>query len=186
VSHVSGRRSERVMSQEFNMRRLAGMAAVMCVVAALGLSGWWMHAAGAADVAAAPPQIRTSVVALKDAPANRGDWGVMHPYFVGQTDATRNVFVATATVEPGKAVHHAHRHVEEEYLLITRGSGTWHLDGKEFPANKGDMLYVAPWTYHGIRNTGTELLEFVVFKYAGKGVPTPERPDDGRPDVLSP
>jgi mannose-6-phosphate isomerase-like protein (cupin superfamily) len=167
------------------MRKLAGMAALMCLVAGFSLLGWRLHVAGAADAPdKAPPRIRTSVVPQKDAPAHRGDWGVMRPYFVGQTDATRNVFVATATVEPGKAVHHAHRHVEEEYLLITKGSGTWHLDGREFPAETGDMLYVAPWIYHGIRNTGTEPLEFVVFKYHGKGVPAPDRPDDGKEDEL--
>jgi mannose-6-phosphate isomerase-like protein (cupin superfamily) len=67
--------------------------------------------------------------------------------------------------------------------LITRGSGTWNLDGKEFPAKAGDMLYVQPWVYHGFTNTGTEPLVFVVLRYHSKGLPVPARPDD-RPNEL--
>ncbi len=131
-----------------------------------------------------PAAIRSAVVPLKDTPANRGDWGVMRPYFTGQTGGTTAVFAAAGTINPGKSVHGSHRHAEEEYLVITAGSGTWELAGKEFPASKGDMLYVDPWVFHGIKNTGKEPLDFIVFKYTAKGVPTPKHPDDGKPDEL--
>ncbi|GAF97229.1 unnamed protein product, partial [marine sediment metagenome] len=67
--------------------------------------------------------------------------------------------------------------------VVARGSGTWSLAGKEFPANLGDILYVEPWVYHGLTNTGTEPLVFVVVRYSAKGVKTPPRPD-ARPDEL--
>jgi len=31
-------------------------------------------------------------------------------------------------VKPGKAVHRAHRHAQEEYLIVAEGSGTWSLE----------------------------------------------------------
>lgn len=131
-----------------------------------------------------PAAIRSAVVPLKDTLANRGDWGVMRPYFTGQTGGTKAVFAAAGTIHPGKSVHGSHRHAEEEYLVITAGSGTWELAGREFPAAKGDMLYVDPWVFHGIRNTGKEPLDFIVFKYTAKGVPAPQHPGDGKPDEL--
>ena len=63
------------------------------------------------------------------------------------------------------------------------GSGKWSLAGKEFPANIGDILYVEPWVYHGLTNTGTGTLVFVVVRFNAKGVQIPQRPDD-RPDEL--
>lgn len=38
------------------------------------------------------------------------------------------------------------------------------------------MLYAAPWDVHGITNTGTTPLTFVVWKWDNKGVPLPEKP----------
>ena len=79
-------------------------------------------------------------------------------------------------LKPGQQIHPPHQHSDEEFLFVTEGSGRWHLDGKEFPANKGDAIYAAPWVVHGITNTGNSPLTFVVFKWNGKGVKTPEAP----------
>ena len=72
------------------------------------------------------------------------------------------LLVATAVVQPGKAVHRAHRHAPEEYLVVTEGTGVWHLDGKEFPAKPNDVLYVEPWVYHGLTNTGEKPLTLTI------------------------
>jgi mannose-6-phosphate isomerase-like protein (cupin superfamily) len=100
----------------------------------------------------------------------------MRTYFRGETRGTTNAFVAIAVVRPGQAVHPAHRHAEEEYLVITEGSGRWHLDGKEFPATKGDVLYASPWIMHGLVNTGDTPLTFFVAKWSSKGVAAPPAP----------
>jgi mannose-6-phosphate isomerase-like protein (cupin superfamily) len=130
-----------------------------------------------------PAALRSQVVRWDDARSNRADWGQMRRYFTGETFATKDVLAAVAVVEPGKAVHRAHRHAQEEYLLVVEGSGTWSLDGKESPARRGDVLYVEPWVYHGLTNTGDTRLVFAVIRYNGKGVEPPPRPDD-RPDEL--
>jgi mannose-6-phosphate isomerase-like protein (cupin superfamily) len=127
--------------------------------------------------------LKSQVVRFADAPTHVGDWGEMRRYFTGETFATKDVLVATAIVQPGKTVHKAHRHAMEEYLAIVQGSGTWSLAGKEFPAQRGDVLYVEPWVYHGVTNTGDEPLIFLVVRYSGKGVATPPKPDD-RPNEL--
>jgi mannose-6-phosphate isomerase-like protein (cupin superfamily) len=127
-----------------------------------------------------PAIIRSKVVARKDASSHKADWGEMRTYFTGETLGTKDAFAAVAVVAPGKAVHRAHRHVEEEYLVINEGSGVWQLGDKTFPAAKGDMLYVAPWVFHGLTNTGDRPLVFTVIKFSGKGIPLPPRPDSGK------
>ena len=77
-------------------------------------------------------------------------------------------------MHPGKAVHPEHRHAEKEYLVIMEGEGTWTLDGVESPAKQGDVLYVEPWVFHGLVNTGTEDLLFFVVKYHPKNTPLPQ------------
>ncbi len=133
--------------------------------------------------AADPPSkpLKSGVVRFDDAKTHHGDWGEMRRYFTGETHGTKDVLTAVAVVEPGKAVHRAHRHAQEEYLILVEGKGTWSLDGKEFPASRGDILYTEPWVYHGLTNTGTDRLIFAVVRFNSKGVPLPPRPDD-RPD----
>ena len=130
-----------------------------------------------------PPILKSRIVRFEDAEPLRADWGELRCYFRGQTHATKDVLTAVATVKPGKAVHASHRHAQEEYLVVAQGTGTWSLDGKQTPAKPGDVLYVEPWVYHGLINTGDEPLVFMVVRYNGKGVEIPPKPDD-RPNEL--
>ncbi len=158
------------------------------VVTSLGLCGAVfvtvlvvMRPSDAADTK--PAVLKSRVVTWDDAQALKADWGEMRFYFRGQTHGTKDVLTAVAVVEPGKAVHRAHRHAMEEYLVVAHGSGKWSLAGKELPAKRGDILYVEPWVYHGLTNTGEEPLVFIVVRYNGKGVNIPPKPDD-RPNEL--
>jgi mannose-6-phosphate isomerase-like protein (cupin superfamily) len=120
--------------------------------------------------------LRTKVIAAADARTEVADWGNFRIYFTGETRGTRDGVAGVADIKPGREVHPAHRHAEEEYLLITEGSGTWTVNDRVFPAKAGDMLYAAPWDLHGIRNTGTGNLKFVVWKWNAKAMPTPPSP----------
>ena len=133
----------------------------------------------AADKPAAT--IESKIVGWDEARVHTADWGQMRFYMTGETSGSKNVLTAVAIVEPGKSVHKAHRHAEEEYLAVVEGSGTWSLNDKESPAKRGDILYAAPWVYHGLTNTGDKPLIFLVVRYSSKGVPVPPRPDS-RPD----
>lgn len=137
-----------------------------------------------ADAANPKPQpLKSQVVGWDAAQSAQADWGEFRRYFTGETFGTKNVLTAVAVVQPGKAVHKAHRHAEEEYLVVVDGSGTWFLEGKEFPAKRGDILFAEPWVYHGLTNTGEKPLIFLVVRYSGKGVKVPPRPDD-HPDEM--
>jgi mannose-6-phosphate isomerase-like protein (cupin superfamily) len=112
----------------------------------------------------------------QEARSHLDKWGEMRIYFTGETFGTTNLLAAAAVVKPGESVHPAHRHAEEEFLILTQGSGRWHLDGKEFPASQGDVLYVAPWIMHGLVNTSKEPLTFFVVRWNNKAIKPPPAP----------
>ena len=130
---------------------------------------------GAPEAASAlPPGALPSAIVSRAASRREDfDWGTLHTYYAGETYGTRDVLAAVAVIKPGREIHPPHEHAEEEYLMVTEGSGTWHLDGRDTPAQAGDMLYARPWDVHGIRNTGTTPLTFVVWKWNNKGVALP-------------
>lgn len=86
----------------------------------------------------------------------------------GATVLLRDVVTGLAELKPGQEVHPPHQHAEEEYLYVLSGHGTWHVDGKDSPAETGDLMYTPPWIWHGLTNTGSEPLTFCVFKWAAK------------------
>jgi mannose-6-phosphate isomerase-like protein (cupin superfamily) len=121
--------------------------------------------------------LNSDVVALKKARKDGGDWGRIAVYFEGDTLGTRASFAATAELKPDSEVHPPHEHIEEEYLLVTKGAGTWVLGDKSFPAKAGDMLYAAPNVLHGIRSANDSGLTFVVVKFAPRTpLPEPDTP----------
>lgn len=120
--------------------------------------------------AATAAPIASSRVTWAAAPATKDAWGELRAHFEGETYGLRDALVATAVLKPGQQIHPPHQHAEEEVVIVTEGSGEWHLDGKDFPAAKGDALYAAPWIFHGIKNTGRTPLTWVVMKWNTKGV----------------
>src|SRR5262249_48783649 len=123
--------------------------------------------------------LASGLVRSEDAVPTRGEWGEWRRYFRGDTHGTRDMVVLAVTLKPGQAPHPSHRHAEEEFMILADGIGTWHLDGKEFPARKGDAVYAAPWTIHGLRNTGDAPLTYYMVKWNKKGVKPPGPPGTG-------
>lgn len=137
------------------------------------------------EPAAAPATLRSQVIPHAQAEASqltdvhdpRQVIADLHRYCeAGATPSLRDLLTIAITLHPGQQLHPPHQHAEEEFLWIASGSGEWHLDGREFPAAAGDLLYTEPWVMHGITNTGREPLTFFVVKWNGNGMPVPPPP----------
>ena len=118
----------------------------------------------------------SAVVRAAEAVPTRGPWGEWLRYFRGDTFGTSDMVVLAVCLKPGQAPHPPHQHAEEEFMILAEGAGAWHLDGKELPAKKGDVLYAAPWTMHGVKNTGDAPLTYYMMKWNNKGVKAPTNP----------
>ncbi len=123
--------------------------------------------------------IDSKVIPRADTKKESGNWGVMDKYMYdnASTYGTENMFTAFVDLLPGESVHPTHRHAEEEFLYITEGTGVWSLEGKDFAANTGDLLYASPWKWHGVVNTGTDTMSFFFLKWGNKGVAAPAEPE---------
>ena len=54
-----------------------------------------------------------------------------------------------------------HKHLNnDEFFFFHKGNGTFILDEQEFTVNEGSTAFVPRGTWHGLKNTGNELLVF--------------------------
>ena len=163
------------------------IAIIIIALAAWGLSKLLGAGGTCADIhegISHEGDLTSAVVSASDAALDEEAWGNFRAYFTGQTYGTEEALSGLANIRAGEQIHAPHRHADEEYLLITQGEGTWHLNGKDFPAKAGDMLYAAPWDYHGVKAAAHSDLQFVVFKWSNKAIAWPVDPDPSLPELL--
>ena len=115
--------------------------------------------------AAAAPQMRSRVF----------DWNQLKPE-ASKTGERREVFDApTATLErfashittlnPGQAPHPAHKHPEEELMIVRQGTLEVTLNGQATRVESGGMIFCASNEMHGLRNVGTTPAIYYVVKW---------------------
>ena len=154
------------------------------IAALAAAAGFVAGAAWTSRSAADAAMLPTKVAGWNDSAAGAvtAKWGELRWLHRGETPSLKDLHVRVVVVKPGEAVHKAHRHAEEEFIYIAEGSGTWRVDGKDMPLQKNDTLYVSPWDFHGLTNTGKDPLTFFVVKWNGKAAAPPPHPGDGKPD----
>jgi mannose-6-phosphate isomerase-like protein (cupin superfamily) len=113
------------------------------------------------------PPLESHIWSAADARLAKGTWGSISIYTEdGQPSAgASSVLTAELTFLPDQQLQPPHQHAEEEFQYVIEGSGTWSLNGKEYPLKAGDLMYSKPMDWHGIRNSGTAPLRFFVFKW---------------------
>lgn len=160
------------------------IAILILIASAFGFAALFSGAscAGKVDHSA---DMASAVISAENANIDLADWGTFTAHFTGDTYGTKGTLAGVADIKAGQQIHPPHRHGDEEFLLVTQGQGTWHLNGRDFPAKAGDMLYAAPWDYHGVSAAPGSDLQFVVFKWSNKGVATPADPDPSLPEELA-
>lgn len=74
---------------------------------------------------------------------------------------SRFCLVSQVELDPGAEIaEHTHDRSEEIYWILS-GSGVFRDDGREVPANPGDLVLTRMGHSHGLRNTGQEPLVFL-------------------------
>ncbi|MBL8227998.1 MAG: cupin domain-containing protein [Bryobacterales bacterium] len=92
-------------------------------------------------------------------------FGDLRIYFDGATDQIRAMTAGSLRLKPGMSPHPPHTHPEEEFMVITEGTGEITLDGKVTKVGPGAMMYCAANKSHGIVNTGKTPLLFYFYKW---------------------
>ncbi len=102
---------------------------------------------------------------VADAKTAKEPFGTHTKYFEGPTDQLKLMVAGSVTLNPGATPHPAHKHEEEEIMLVTEGNGIIGLKGKDKKVAPGAMMYCAANQSHDIRNTGKTPLTFFYYKW---------------------
>jgi mannose-6-phosphate isomerase-like protein (cupin superfamily) len=68
-------------------------------------------------------------------------------------------------LKAGQSPHPPHQHPEEEFMVVTEGTGEISIDGKITKVGPGAMMYCGANKLHGIVNTGKKPLLFYFYKW---------------------
>jgi mannose-6-phosphate isomerase-like protein (cupin superfamily) len=114
---------------------------------------------------AATPKLANVTLNSDQAKLTREPFGDLRIYFDGPTDQVKAMTAGSLLLKPGMTPHPPHEHPEEEFMVITEGTGEISLDGKLTKVGPGSMMYCAAKRLHGIVNTGKTPLLFYFYKW---------------------
>ncbi len=123
-----------------------------------GLSALPMFAAGGSKL----PNGTTDEAKAK---LTKETFGDLRIYYDGPTDQLKAMTAGSLRLKPGMTPHAPHQHPEEEFMVITEGTGEIVIDGKTTKVGPGSMMYSAAGKSHGIVNTGKTPLLFYFYKW---------------------
>ena len=95
----------------------------------------------------------------------REPFGDLRIYFDGPTEQVKSMTAGSLLLKAGMTPHAPHSHPEEEFMVITEGTGEINVDGKVTRVEPGSMMYCAAGRLHGIVNTGKTPLLFYFYKW---------------------
>ena len=121
--------------------------------------------APAALMAAKAPGFPNITVDEAKAKLTKEPFGDLRIYFDGSTDQLTNMTAGSLRLKAGMSPHPPHQHPEEEFMIITEGTGDLMVDGKTTKVGPGSMMYCAGNKSHGITNTGKTSLLFYFYKW---------------------
>lgn len=100
-----------------------------------------------------------------DTRTTQEECGEHRVYFEGSTDLLKYMIAGSLRLHAGMSPHPAHQHPEEEFMLVTEGTGEIECDGQVTKVGPGAMMYCAGGKYHAIVNTGTTPMLFYYYKW---------------------
>ncbi|MEO7412019.1 MAG: cupin domain-containing protein [Opitutaceae bacterium] len=109
------------------------------------------------------------------------DWTKMKPVktatgerrgvFEGSTVTLENIEMHVTTLNPGQTPHAAHRHPDEEIIIIKEGALEVSINGKTERANAGSVLLYASNDLHGMRNAADTPTTYYVIRAVTTATP---------------
>jgi mannose-6-phosphate isomerase-like protein (cupin superfamily) len=84
-------------------------------------------------------------------------------WFVGR-DLANGKTLKMSVVEPHKAIHAPHHHVEDEFYFILEGTAEFYLNGERSTGGPNTSFYCPSNSEHGISNAGDTELRYLVIK----------------------
>ena len=119
----------------------------------------------AAMPALAAAKLADGTLGETKASLTREPFGDLRIYYDGPTDQLKHMTAGSLKLKAGATPHPPHTHPEEEFMVITEGTGDITVEGKVTKVGPGHMMYCAANKSHGILNTGKTSLLFYFYKW---------------------
>ncbi|MDA0203843.1 MAG: cupin domain-containing protein [Acidobacteria bacterium] len=129
------------------------------------LAGVVLAAAGVMTMSA---QVKDGVVGETSIRPAMHPFGDHRIFMQGPTEMMKSFESGNVYLKRGETPHPPHRHIDEEIMLITQGTGEIVVEGEVTKVNPGSMMYTGSNKEHGIVNTGDTELVFYYFKWIKK------------------
>lgn len=107
------------------------------------------------------------VFTLTDGKTTHEAFGEVTVFHDGKTDQLKSMVSGSVLLHPGQEPHPPHQHPEEEFMLVTEGTGEILVGGKTHAVGFGSLMYCEGNALHGIKNTSAAPFRFYYFKWQG-------------------
>jgi uncharacterized cupin superfamily protein len=107
--------------------------------------------------------------------------GLIRTVFDNPTPTLEKFEVHVTTLRPGMASHSPHHHPWEEMLVIKEGDVVASINGHDYPAGPGCLIFFASHDPHNLRNVGDQPATYYVINFCTDRVHTvPDKPASER------
>jgi quercetin dioxygenase-like cupin family protein len=89
----------------------------------------------------------------------------------GSTVTMQNLSCHATTVNPNDASHGAHRHADDEIVIVKEGTMEVAINGQSQRAGAGSVVFFASNDLHGMRNAGDTRLTYYVIRMITSATP---------------
>ena len=118
------------------------------------------------------PLMHSSIFNWSDLKVQKTKYGERREVFDARTATVNQLSCHITTLNPGEIPHAAHRHPEEELLVVKEGTLQVTQNGVTNEAGPGSIIFQASNESHGLRNTGSVPVTYYVFKFVPYGLST--------------
>jgi XRE family transcriptional regulator, regulator of sulfur utilization len=115
------------------------------------------------------PVMRSSVFDWNSFKTEPKPHGARRAVFDSRTATLDRLECHVTSVNPGAAPHDAHKHAEEELIIIKEGALQVVQNNTTNRADVGAVIFEASNEWHGLRNAGSTTATYYVIKWSSPG-----------------
>ncbi len=138
---------------------------------------FWLVSLAATSLASAQPadSVASGVYRWATTPVVQKAGSAQRVLLEGSTVDFRHLRLHATTVPAHQAPHPAHKHDDEELIIIKSGELTVTIAGKTTTLGPGSVALMVPGDEHGFENRGNEPATYYVMRYEARQPPDRER-----------
>jgi quercetin dioxygenase-like cupin family protein len=119
------------------------------------------------------PTLQSAVFDWKKLTVQPTATGLRRALLKGSTATMTSLSAHVTTVNAGKASHGAHRHPDEEIIVVKEGTLEVTINGESQHAGEGSIIFCASNDLHGMRNAGDTPATYYVIRMITDATPKP-------------